>query len=97
MIILTVRAALVAEGHHARVDGLSSLAVLFGALGVWAGVPLTDPLIGLLITATIFKIGLESGKAVFRRLLDGVDPEVISEISTLQITSAACARSQKYA
>ena len=30
-------AALVADGHHARVDGLTSLAVLFGAVGVWEG------------------------------------------------------------
>ena len=73
-------AALVAEGHHARTDGLSSLAVLFGALGVWAGFPLADPLVGLLITTVIFKIGWESGKSLFTRLIDGVDPEVIDEI-----------------
>ena len=30
-------AALVAAGHHARVDGLTSLAVLFGAVGVGRG------------------------------------------------------------
>lgn len=73
-------AALVAEGHHARADGLASLAVLFGALGVWIGFPLADPLVGLLITMVIFKIGWESGKSVITRLLDGVDPEVIDEI-----------------
>ena len=28
-------AALVADGHHAQVDGLTSLAVLFGAIVVW--------------------------------------------------------------
>ena len=33
-------AALVADGHHARVDGLTSLAVLFGAIGIWVGYPL---------------------------------------------------------
>ena len=33
-------AALVAEGHHARVDGLTSLTVLFGAIGSWLGYPL---------------------------------------------------------
>ena len=33
-------AALVAEGHHAQVDGLTSLAVLFGAIGSWLGYPL---------------------------------------------------------
>ncbi len=37
-------AALIADGYHARVDGLTSLAVLFGAGGVWLGYPLADPL-----------------------------------------------------
>lgn len=73
-------AALVAEGQHARTDGLGSLAVLAGALGVWFGFPLADPLIGLLITLIIFKIGWDSGKSLFTRLLDGVDPEVVDEI-----------------
>jgi len=73
-------AALIADGYHARVDGLTSLAVLFGAVGVWLGYPLADPFVGLLITAAIFRIVWESGRSVFTRLLDGVDPEVIDEI-----------------
>ncbi|MBI4302452.1 MAG: cation transporter [Chloroflexi bacterium] len=73
-------AALVADGHHARVDGLTSLAVLFGALGIWWGYPLADPVVGLIITAAILRIVWESAKTVFTRLLDGVDPEVIEEI-----------------
>lgn len=74
-------AALIADGYHARVDGLTSLAVLFGAVGVALGYPLADPVIGLVITAAIFGIVWESGKSVFTRLLDGVDPEVVDEIS----------------
>ncbi|HJX32350.1 MAG TPA: cation diffusion facilitator family transporter [Thermodesulfobacteriota bacterium] len=73
-------AALIADGHHARVDGLTSLAVLFGAVGVWRGYPLADPIVGLLITVAILRIVWESGKSIFTRLLDGVDPEVIDEI-----------------
>jgi cation diffusion facilitator family transporter len=73
-------AALVADGYHARVDGLTSLAVLFGAVGVWLGYPFADPIVGLFITAAILQIVWESGKAVFTRLLDGVDPTVIDEI-----------------
>ncbi len=69
-----------ADGYHARVDGLTSLAVLFGAVGVWLGYPLADPIVGLLITVAILQIVWESGKSVFTRLLDGVDPEVIDEI-----------------
>ncbi|MEP7154051.1 MAG: cation diffusion facilitator family transporter [Nitrospira sp.] len=74
-------AALIADGHHARIDGFASLAVLFGAVGVWLGFPLADPLIGVVITAVLFKIVWDSGKSVFMRLLDGVDPEVIDEVT----------------
>ena len=73
-------AALIADGYHARVDGFTSLAVLLGAIGVWMGYPLADPVIGLLITIAILKIVWDSGKIVFSRLLDGVDPEVIDEV-----------------
>ena len=73
-------AALIADGYHARVDGWTSLAVLFGAIGVWLGYPLADPIIGLLITAAIFGIVIQSGKSIFFRMLDGADPQVIEEI-----------------
>src|SRR5215216_1430936 len=73
-------AALIADGYHARTDGWTSLAVLIGAVGVWLGYPLADPIVGLLIAAAILVIVWQSGKAVFTRLLDGVDPEVIDEI-----------------
>ena len=73
-------AALIADGYHARTDGWTSLAVLVGAVGVWLGYPLLDPIVGLLIAAAILMIVWQSGKMVFSRLLDGVDPEVIDEI-----------------
>ena len=73
-------AALVADGYHARTDGWTSLAVLAGAVGVWLGYPLADPIIGLFITAAILVIVWQSGKAVFSRFLDGVDLEVVEEI-----------------
>src|SRR5215217_2978717 len=73
-------AALIADGYHARVDGLTSLAVLFGAIGVWLGYPLADPVIGLLITVMILRIVWDAAKSVFTRLLDGVDPKVVDEI-----------------
>lgn len=73
-------AALIADGYHARVDGFTSLAVVAGAAGVWLGFPLADPIVGLLITAAIFGIVWQSAKAVFTRLLDGVEPGVISDI-----------------
>jgi cation diffusion facilitator family transporter len=73
-------AALVADGYHARVDGLTSLAVLAGAIGVWLGYPLADPVVGLLITAAILKIVWDSGRQVFTRMIDGVEPEVVDEV-----------------
>jgi cation diffusion facilitator family transporter len=73
-------AALIADGYHARTDGWTSLAVLVGAIGVWVGYPLADPIVGLLIAAAILVIVWQSGKMVFTRLLDGVEPSVIEEI-----------------
>ena len=76
-------AALVADGYHARVDGLTSLAVLAGAIGVWLGAPLADPIAGVVISVAIFRIVLESGKSVISRLMDGVEPEVLDEVRTV--------------
>jgi cation diffusion facilitator family transporter len=73
-------AALIADGYHARADGFTSLAVVAGATGVWIGFPLADPIVGLLITAAIFAIVWQSAKAVFTRLLDGVEPGAINDI-----------------
>lgn len=73
-------AALVADGYHARIDGLTSLAVLVGAVGVLLGFPLADPIIGLFITLAIAKIVWDSAKTIFARVLDGVDPTVVDEI-----------------
>lgn len=73
-------AALIADGYHARTDGFTSLAVLFGAIGVWLGFPLADPIVGLLISILILKIVWESAVAVFTRVLDGVEPEIFKEV-----------------
>jgi cation diffusion facilitator family transporter len=73
-------AALIADGYHARVDGLTSLAVLGGAIGVWLGFPLADPIVGMLITIAILFIVWDSVKSIFARLLDSIDPKVVDEI-----------------
>ena len=70
-------AALVADGLHARTDGFTSLAVVFGALGVWLGFPLADPIVGLLITVAILMLLRTAARDVFSRLLDGVDPHLV--------------------
>ena len=73
-------AALIADGYHARVDGWTSLAVLAGALGVWLGYPLADPVAGLMITAAIFGIVVQSARSIFARMLDVTEPQVIEQI-----------------
>lgn len=73
-------AALIADGYHARTDGLTSLAVVIGAIGVWLGFPLSDPIVGLLITAAIFVIVWQSACSVLTRMLDGVEPGLVAEV-----------------
>lgn len=73
-------AALVADGYHARADGLTSLAVLGSAAGVWLGYPLADPVSGALITLAILGLVWRSARAVFTRLLDGVEPGVLETV-----------------
>jgi divalent metal cation (Fe/Co/Zn/Cd) transporter len=43
------------------------------------GYPLADPIIGLLITITIFGIVWQSARAIITRTLDGVDPDITEE------------------
>ena len=70
-------AALVADGHHARTDGLTSLAVVVGAAGVAVGWQWADPAIGLVITVVILFVLRTASRDVFRRLMDAVEPELV--------------------
>ncbi|WP_447151496.1 cation diffusion facilitator family transporter [Nakamurella sp. GG22] len=70
-------AALVADGLHARTDGLTSLAVVAGAGGVALGWPAADPIIGLVIAFAILLVLRSATRDVFRRLMDGVDPATV--------------------
>jgi cation diffusion facilitator family transporter len=72
-------AALVADGLHARTDGLTSLAVLIGAGGVAAGFPLADPMVGLLITVAILVVLRSAVREVYRRLMDAVEPALVDQ------------------
>ena len=73
-------AALVADGMHARTDGLTSLAVLAGAGGVALGWPAADAVVGLVITAAILVILRSAARDVYRRLMDAVDPELLDQV-----------------
>jgi cation diffusion facilitator family transporter len=51
--------------------------VVLGAGGVAAGFPAADPIVGLVIAIVIFGVLAVAARDVFRRLLDGVEPELI--------------------
>ena len=56
--------ALVADGNHARIDGLVSLGVVASAIVVALGARVGDPIIGLAITLVIVKITWDSWRTV---------------------------------
>ncbi len=72
-------AALVADGVHARTDGFTSLAVVFGAIGVMLGFPLADPIVGLIISAAIIVLLWGTVRSIGRRLMDGIEPELLDK------------------
>ncbi|MDL4814451.1 cation diffusion facilitator family transporter [Actinomadura opuntiae] len=72
-------AALVADGLHARTDGFTSLAVLIGAGGAALGLPIADPVVGLLITVAICFVLRDAIREVYHRLMDAVDPELVGD------------------
>jgi cation diffusion facilitator family transporter len=76
-------AALVADGYHARADGLTSLAVVVGAIGVAAGFQKADPIVGLVITVTILVVLKNAARDIYRRLMDSVDPSLVDDVETV--------------
>jgi divalent metal cation (Fe/Co/Zn/Cd) transporter len=55
-----------ADGNHARVDGFVSVGVIGSAAVVALGLPVADPVIGLVITLVILKITWDSWHTVRR-------------------------------
>jgi cation diffusion facilitator family transporter len=80
-------AALVADGLHARADGVTSLAVLLGAGGAAVGWNWADPVVGLGITVVILGVLRQAAIQIWRRLMDAVDPAVLDQAEkTLRAT-----------
>lgn len=73
-------AALVADGQHARADGVTALAALAGLIGAHLGLSWADPMAGIFITLAIVLIAVESGREVVLRALDAIDPKIVAEI-----------------
>ncbi|HSH05712.1 MAG TPA: cation diffusion facilitator family transporter [Anaerolineae bacterium] len=76
-------AALITDGLHARTDGLTSLAVLIAAGGVWIGVPIIDPLIGLTIGVAILFITRDATISVWYRLMDAIEPDIYTKAEAI--------------
>jgi cation diffusion facilitator family transporter len=60
--------ALVADGYHARTDGFVSLGVMLSAALVALGLPITDPIIAIVITGVILRITWQSWLTVSGRV-----------------------------
>lgn len=71
---------LVADGQHSRIDGLTSLAALIGLIFVRFGLPIADPIAGILITIVIATVVYSTSRSVLQRLLDAVDPHIVPSI-----------------
>jgi cation diffusion facilitator family transporter len=75
--------ALIADGQHARTDGLASAGAAVGIAGAWIGLPILDPIAGLAITVAIVWILVDVARPVLRRLLDAIEPDAIAGLHEL--------------
>lgn len=58
--------ALIADGNHARADGYVSAGIILSTAFIAIGLPIADPIIGLLITALILHTTWESWETIKR-------------------------------
>jgi len=76
-------AALVADGLHARTDGLASLGVVVATIGVVLGFDRADALVGLAITVAILVTLWRAARTVLHRALDGTDETTLALIEAV--------------
>ena len=73
---------LLANAWHHRADAISSVAALVGIVGAKWGIPLMDPIAGIMVAGLIIKTGIDIGYESIRELTDEtVEEEVMSELS----------------
>ena len=75
--------ALIADGHHARADALTSLAVVAAGIGAAFEADWIDPAAGLVVTGMILILLRHSAARVFGRLLDAVDPTLVDKAAAI--------------
>ena len=75
---------LLANAWHHRSDAISSVAALVGIAGAHWGVPMMDPIAGVLVAGLIIKSGIDIGYESLRELTDEIpEEEVISELKKI--------------
>ena len=75
-------ATLIADARHSWLDALSSAGALLGLVGVLLGARWADPVAGVVVAAFICHVGWEVTVDVAHRLLDGVDPAIVTTAET---------------
>jgi divalent metal cation (Fe/Co/Zn/Cd) transporter len=85
---------MITDGRHARVDGLTSLAVLPAVIGSWFNLPILDPILGLVIGVAIVFITRDAVRAMWYRMMDAVDPHLV-EHAEIAIRNHAAVREIK--
>jgi cation diffusion facilitator family transporter len=79
-------ATLIADAKHSWLDALSSAGAMLGLVGVAAGWTWADAVAGIIVTGFICHIGCKVTADIAHRLLDGVDPAIITTAETTAIT-----------
>ena len=75
---------LLANAWHHRSDAISSVAALIGIGGSQLGIPLMDPIAGVLVAGLIIKTGIDIGYESIKELTDEtVQEEIISELENI--------------
>ena len=75
-------ATIVADAKHSWLDALSSAGAMLGLTGVALGWGWADAVAGIIVTGFICHVGWEVGSNIAHRLLDGIDPDIITTAET---------------
>lgn len=79
-------ATMVADAKHSWLDALSSAGAMLGLIGVALGWGWADAAAGIVVTGFICHVGWEVTSDIAHRLLDGVDPEIITTAEAVAAT-----------
>ena len=79
-------ATMVADAKHSWLDALSSAGAMLGLVGVALGWGWADAVAGIVVTGFICHVGWEVTADIAHRLLDGVDPEIVTTAEAVAAT-----------